>query len=194
MKRLSWSMLLYYWTFIEKVQAGDVTMQFKDDTANISKTRKETIIAFDGSSTLKEWVGNVRAYFTVKGFHKNFFKTAAGFMNELHLSKTKNIMVIGTSRGGAIAIIVAYLLKIAGYKVRCITFVQPKVAVRKNAFRKLVESLLEVHRVIAGRDIVDNMPPIGYHYETFEYKLDTVKGKLDHTAIRKALENKIKGL
>jgi len=183
--RLSYKELLFYWGFIEKVQDGGVS--------NVTKTDKEEVISFDGSSTIKEWWGNLKALFPIGGFHKNFSKTANGFFTLLvgNFKREDNITVVGTSRGGAIAIIYAFILKVLRYNVRCITFVQPKVATKKG-YKKLKDSGLEVHRVIIANDIVDNLPPFFEHYQTEKYKLDGVKGKLNHTAIREALERKIK--
>jgi hypothetical protein len=191
--RLSYKKLLYYWSHIEKVQQGDVTVSFKDDTCNITRTEEEVIISFDGSSTLKEWWGNLKALRTVIGFHKNFKRTAEGFIPKVnqYIRQSDNIVITGTSRGGAIAILVAYMLSIMKYNVMCVTFVQPKVAIKKG-YRNLINSNIEVHRVIIGMDIVDNLPPFFKHYETFKYKLKGVRGKLNHTAIRKALEHEIR--
>jgi hypothetical protein len=209
MSKLSYGELLYYWQFIEfvdyelkyieedykKAANSYIPLNADDDVAAIFETDDEIIISFNGSSTLREWIGNFR-FSPHGGFHKNFHKIADKFykqIKDLISLDGKPITLVGHSRGG-LCLIVGYLLrKLDAKNLRVITFGSPRVATRKG-LKKLKAKGVVHHRVSAGRDIVDNLPfnfLLFKHYETEFYKLKNVEGKFDHTSFREALLQEI---
>jgi hypothetical protein len=189
--------LLYYWEYCEKVNRDNwSSLPIKNklkagfDEGGIFYTDEEIFIAIDGSNDPNEWFSNFKYCSNKLGFHHNFYEIANIFYSEVKpLLDNRKITVIGHSRGGAIALILSYLINRSDLKV--ITFGSPKVATLKG-FLKLKNSKINHFRVTVKNDFIPTVPPfiLGFiHYQTSKLTLPKVKGKFNHLAFRQALEN-----
>lgn len=127
------------------------------------------IIAIDGSSDIKEWIGNFGFASNDKGFHTNFYNSAQALQLRVkHLlnndsCRNRITYTVGYSRGGAIAQCLTYLLR----NECCVTFGSPKCS-KKNMNIKHI-------RITNFLDIVPTLPPFPYkHFDNQHIKL---KGK-----------------
>ncbi len=199
--------LIYYYGYQEKCNKKEdydhiVVDPNIGDHLCVFYLEDEIIISIDATEGSKEWKSNFDFSPPIKGFHKGFYETA----EELFISiysylnfYSADIVVIGHSRGGGIAPILASMIEKHGFNVtKVITYAPPRCATLKG-YRKLKKLGIETHMVKARRDIVDNVPPkvtpssrwpfinIWKHYATHVYNLPGVDG-FDHTRIREALE------
>ena len=148
----------------------------------------DVTIVIDGSDDPAEWISNLKFKSNRLGFHNEFYTSSVEIYRLLHLNSKNNITIVGHSRGGGIAQILAYLINRPNINV--ITFGSPKVANRLG-IKKLKEIGFKHTRVRIKGDPVDNVPPVlfGYiHYQTELIKLKGVKGKLNHLAFGEALQ------
>jgi len=207
MSRLTKGQLLYYWNLQDKCNAIKdydeyIFLKSTGDHLCIYQTADETVIAVDATDNdhdngNKEWMSNFDFSPPISGFHKGFYKTAKLFYNQIkEMIQTKPVTIQGHSRGGGIAPILAYFAWCDGIKInKVVTFAGPR-STTIGGHAKLKKANLEVHRVEAKIDIVDNMPPkvtvfpfppaIWRHYETYNYDLPGVEGS-DHLNIGKAI-------
>jgi len=145
-------------------------------------------IVIDGSDDIDEWLSNFQFKSNRLGFHHEFYNSAVEIYRTLHIPPSTNVTIIGHSRGGAIAQVLAYLINRPNIDV--ITFGSPKVANRVG-IKKLKEVSFSHTRVRINGDPVDNVPPFlfGYsHYHTKLIKLKGIKGKLNHLAFGESLQ------
>ncbi len=199
--------LIYYYGYQEKCNKKEdydfmEVDPFTGDHLCVFNSDDKIIVSVDATEGSKEWKSNFDFSPPTKGFHRSFYKTAAVLCERSRYTlgvKWNNIVIIGHSRGGGIAPILANLWKQEGYNVtKVITYAPPRCATLKG-YRKLKNLGIETHMVKARRDIVDNVPPkvtpssrwpfinIWKHYATHVYDLPGVDG-FDHTRIREALE------
>jgi len=206
--KLSKGQLKHYWAFQEFCNSKQFYDEYiyvpsTGDHCCVFYTGEEVIVSIDATDTKAEWRSNFNFNPTIRGFHNGFYHTAKIIYNELkpHIQEVRKlrelipITIIGHSRGGGLAPILDLFLREAGFgHIRTVTFAAPRCATLKGC-RTLKKAGLEVHRVEARRDIVDNLPPkftlfpfrIWKHFETSHYDLPTVQG-IDHAEILKALE------
>jgi hypothetical protein len=204
-KRLSKSVLQYYWHFQDacnqKVDYNDyIIVKSTGDHICVYKTDDELIIAVDATDTdnghNKEWESNFDFAPPINKFHKGFYEIAKVFYEQIkqHFGD-KPIAFIGHSRGGGIAPILEYFARRDGFDdVYSITFAAPRCTTLGGS-KQLKKEGCNIHRVEARVDVVDNVPPcitlfpvrIWRHYETELYKLPGAPGN-DHLNIGEALE------
>ncbi len=204
--KLTKGQLLYYWCYQEKCNSKTkfsdyASIKSTGDHLCVFNTLDEAIISVDATDSNKEWKSNFDFNPPVHDFHKGFYTTALAFYNQIYSKiQDKEVTVIGHSRGGGIAPILAFLLQESGIKVnKVVTFAAPRSTTLTGS-KKLKNAGLVIHRVEAKLDIVDNAPPrltlfpfsIWKHYATFVYKLPGVKG-CDHAKIGAALKEFIDG-
>ena len=95
---------------------------------------QELIVIIGGSSADKdEWLGNITAYKTVNGCHKNYYNAAKQISKEidkLHLYRNRRLQYRGHSRGGAIAQLIRSEFHSKGTVV---SFGAPKPFTKKKA-------------------------------------------------------------
>jgi hypothetical protein len=187
--------LMKYWSYCELVNTKNFDklpssnkLVVGYDEGGIFDTGDEIIIVIDGSNDVDEWISNFRFKANERGFHSDLYNVAFEFFIKLrNYTFDKPVKFVGHSRGGLV-LILAHLLNIKNSEV--ITFCSPKVC-SIFGYRRLSQSKIKHTRVTITRDIVDNLPPIVFgfvHYSTQKFKLDSVVGKLNHIAIREAIE------
>ena len=205
--------LLYYWSFQEYCNKKKGYARFFEykrtgDHLCLFKAKNEIIIAVDETDTGKEWLSNFDMAPVINGFHHGFYTVAFKFyvmikeaLRDLtSYDRNMKVTVQGWSRGGGIAPIIDYLLRKDGYtNTQTVTFAAPRCTTLKGR-RNLIEEGVVHHRVEAGLDIVDNVPPrltifpprIWKHHTSFIYKLPGVKG-IDHANIKQAIKEYLDG-
>jgi pimeloyl-ACP methyl ester carboxylesterase len=177
--------LKFYWDLARLVKketpaAKEHTMKFRSDTdeAIIANIDGETCVAFDGTDTAREWVENALT------FKSGQYDIAYGFLNAAKefyanmaqfLDLDRENVIVGYSRGGAIAQAFALLARKDGYKVRIISFGSPRVGGKE--FCRLMRGIQHT-RVILQGDPVPALPlPIRFrHYETDLIERDRPQG------------------
>jgi hypothetical protein len=125
-------------------------------------------IVIDGSDNLREWASNLLFLrFGRKGTHAGFAIAANRIFDEVKsiAEPDKIITIVGHSRGGAIAQLLAMLLSELGCFCRVVSFGSPKVGGRK--FRERMAELNVIHiRVEMEGDPVCRLPMWWKHYAT----------------------------
>jgi pimeloyl-ACP methyl ester carboxylesterase len=177
--------LKFYWDLVRLVKketpaAKEHTMKFVSDTdeAIIANIGGETYVAFDGTDTPREWLENLLT------FKAGQYDVAYGFMNaakEFYANMSQFLdlanenVIVGYSRGGAIAQAFAILARKDGYKVRAISFGSPRVGGR--GFCRIMRGVRHT-RVIFKADPVPALPlPFRFrHYETDLVELKAPEG------------------
>lgn len=210
--------LQHYWAFQEmcnmKTQYDKIfTYGRTGDHICVFFTGQEVIIAVDATDFdegVEEWKSNFDFSPPINGFHRGFYTTAKYFYTE-HIqtlvtylrgvgAENIPITIIGHSRGGGIAPILNYFLNRDGFSnIKTVTFCQPKSGTIKG-IRAMKKIGVEVHRVEAKLDFVDNVPPIitfkpfciWKQYQTKHYQLPSVRG-IDHAEVGRAIKELIDG-
>ena len=185
--------MLYYWGSVEAVtdslkepnsnkwglnHAKHFTpLHVGPDEVVIYDTGHSTIIAINGSDKdPQEWKGNLKGYPITQGMHCNFRASGIAVLNRVlrtapHLRQ--DLHIVGHSRGGAIAQVMAhYLKKWEGIEASCITFGSPRV------FTVWARPTFKHHRVFTVGDIVTRIPavwvpPFFKSYQTTKTKIKT---------------------
>jgi hypothetical protein len=169
--------LLHYWGSVDavtKVVKGETkdnewgkkhTISFTAqkigcDEVVVYNCEKETIVAINGSDgDKKEWRGNFQGYPITDGCHYNFRKDGIRILESVirDCPKDKKLVVVGHSRGGALAQIFSHY---AGRKHRrktfCVTFGSP----RCFTWRKTSSLTFSHARVHTDGDPVCHIPPV----------------------------------
>ena len=155
------------------------TVKHFDDIMLVVINKDGVSISFRGTVTGREWVNNFDGFIDNEGFHDGWNDTFKMFKPDIDEIVKKcgidfKYFTSGHSRGGALAIMVAYYLA-DFYKltVNNVTFGAPLVmdAVRRDHFRELP---INSTRCEIWRDPVPKIPPkaIGYKCESFVYALN----------------------
>jgi len=176
------------------------------------------IIAVSGSDKDKEeWRGNFNPYRGLvdmikkapknkKGFHYNYYLQARHLKRIIKAflkanPHIKNVILVGHSRGGAIALDCYMLLAVEDNLVQLMVVPvdPPRSFTRKGWkwFKKNCKQPIRIHRIKAFIFIlgVGSVPPfiLGWiHRQSTLLKLSNVRGKFNHTAITEGLERKFK--
>ena len=189
--------LLYYWDSVnaitdvvkgltKKNQFGELhSTKYQEykigcDEVAVYMTDKEVILAINGSDgDKKEWKGNFNGYPIIDGCHHNFRKDGIRILESVinDCPKYYPVVVVGHSRGGALAQIFAHYAEATkGRKVIAVTFGSPRVFTwRKHS------SLAFYHvRVNTDGDPVCHIPPVWLppffkSYQTYNVRINTKK-------------------
>jgi hypothetical protein len=129
------------------------------------ESNKTHILSFRGSSNIRNWLYDAaiqKAPFTVEGkeiiAHEGFLKASREAYEDvtMYLDTSYDIVLVGHSLGGAMAVLLALLLKDKGYRIhQIITFGQPKVTDLPSV-QQLTE--LPLLRVVIEQDLVPLLP------------------------------------
>jgi poly(3-hydroxyalkanoate) synthetase len=124
---------------------------------------------FKGSDDIRDWVSNLNVTPESEHyeFHSGFHLAALKFVNKVRSiiseNKGKSISLIGYSRGGAIAAILAYLIlkKSDKLKIELTTFGQPRCFEEekvKDVQYMILTDQLKYKRIFFQNDIVSRLP------------------------------------
>jgi hypothetical protein len=148
-----------------------------DTQYRITKLGETTILRFEGSVSKSDWVNNfdfpavpyknspVRWY-----AHRGFVKTWKAVRDEIMplINKDEPLLILGYSRGGALATIAHEDFVFNGYNVITFTFGAPRVLwLAPNIVRDRFDN---VTNIAASGDIVTKIPPKFFGYT----ELDTL--------------------
>jgi hypothetical protein len=122
--------LLFKPTFTEVRQALSLSKDIYNQSSEFQITRvKETVwLTFRGSSTINDWMSNIKEFFFLK---QVMYASVEGALNQI-LDEYKNqektrIIITGHSRGAALAVFSTYYLKKSFHNVNCISFACPQM-------------------------------------------------------------------
>lgn len=150
-----------------------------------SSTHNAIIVAFRGSSNIKNWIsdfdaaqvgyGKCSGCNVHHGFYTSYMTVSSSVKAQLTtlVSKYRNapIYVTGHSLGGAIAIVAALdIHSTYGNSIKLYTFGEPRVG--NGAFASFVNSQIpDTFRVIHYADIVPHLPPVASNYKHTNYEV-----------------------
>ena len=150
-----------------------------NDVMIIASNENRLFFIFVGSDDPGDWINNFDAKMLKvscgigihEGFYKSSFKFYEKIHNEIEYLKSKfpsdcEVSFIGHSRGGAMALISAYLILDMSNEIQIniYTYGQPRVG--NHEFDKQLQRInVNYTRVILNHDIVCDVPPIILGYE-----------------------------
>eukprot|EP00735_Rhodelphis_limneticus_P000913 TRINITY_DN1144_c0_g1::TRINITY_DN1144_c0_g1_i1::g.17216::m.17216 TRINITY_DN1144_c0_g1::TRINITY_DN1144_c0_g1_i1::g.17216 ORF type:complete len:287 (+),score=77.73,sp/P19515/LIP_RHIMI/32.71/2e-30,Lipase_3/PF01764.20/1.5e-32,DUF2974/PF11187.3/5.9e-06,Abhydrolase_6/PF12697.2/2.1e-05,PGAP1/PF07819.8/3.6e-05,Abhydrolase_5/PF12695.2/3.5e-05,Thioesterase/PF00975.15/0.00011,Abhydrolase_3/PF07859.8/0.0046,AXE1/PF05448.7/0.015,Abhydrolase_1/PF00561.15/0.015,Abhydrolase_8/PF06259.7/36,Abhydrolase_8/PF06259. len=144
----------------------------------VDQNTRNVIIAFKGSSTLRNWMDNlkisqVERYEGIEDamVHKGFLEAYQSIEAKMYSALDgiwgpKRIIVVGHSLGGALATLAAVDLHQRGYFVEALyTFGCPRVG--NYEFTQYMSSWTQAWRIVNKGDIVVSLPPAGMNFHHF---------------------------
>lgn len=154
------------------------TVKRDDDIMLVVVFKESVVISFRGTKTGKEWLNDFDGFIDSEGFHDGWndvFRKYKIAVDAIVKENTiKKFYIFGHSRGGALAIRIAYYIAdVYNTIINCITFGAPLLmdAIRRDRFRELP---INSTRCEIWRDPVPKVPPksVGYKCESFVYALN----------------------
>ena len=163
---------------------GAKSLNSGSDTGYITQIDGEFIIVIDGTSSLHEWLENilvkkVAPYAAARGFSDPCLAFVDQIIKELGCHSSK-VTVVGHSRGGAIAQIIALYLIDLGFGASVITFGSPRIG-GMRFYSHCTQRRLKHLRIYIENDVVCNLPKNRWfsgfmHYQTAVVALPHIKG------------------
>lgn len=183
---MKYARLLYYWGLCRRARndcknapTGAVVLKSDKDRAFALLDGGRLTIVIDGSSNMREQLENLLWIPWGKSGDSIGFRNVAVDMYkqiERTLFSDPEIVLIGHSRGGAVAQSLGLMLANRKYDVcEVVSFGSPKVGGR-DFVKACTKAGLNHIRVVTSRDIVAKLPFIrGKHYEKERHVLDAGK-------------------
>ncbi|KFX89269.1 hypothetical protein V490_07127 [Pseudogymnoascus sp. VKM F-3557] len=155
---------------------------------SVSTVNQEIVIAFRGSSSIRNWIANINFGYvnfgcsgcsTHAGFTAAWYEPRAAILAALKSTTAQypsyKIVVTGHSLGGAVATLAAADIRSQGYAADLFTYGSPRTG--NGAFASWVSAQPGITaRVTHVNDPVPRLPPMllaGYRHTTPEYWLST---------------------